>query len=710
MISTKHKVENNMRENTLSLFWMRKAAEAEDQTAMAKLGYALVTGIDVEQDKAGGVSFLLKAANLGNAEAMFNLGSCYQNGIGLQQDHTEALDWFRKAAELGNVHAMVNLGIGYLVGEGVATDKSCAVVWFQKAADAGNAVALENLAICYAAGIGVEKDEVAAFQLLRLAAGSKGIQKQEIVSRSNALSVEKPYSSYSPEAQVWAFAQSRFINNNWYDEPIFPSDWHDINKDSLQTLILLCKIFEILNNQNNDEELSLIRCSAIRKTSLPFYFAAELFELQFSGRNSSHEEEEILSAVFTENEVTLLDGNSDKLHHLAKQHLNLNHSADWESYLRFFCAYVRGELGPFYLCSDVSDLPIPEKETKNLPDSLLRANFEIESSPETTGGMKWYKFRAILNYSDALFETNLNVFPSGMIEMLDDLPVADNLPILLRRFDGHWRTAPQYSAKNNGEIDSITKHELKEEVYKPYIEVEALRNRDLSSNPNASETQTVTLDSITFSNNALRDKTNNKLNERLLTLKEVIENTEIHVDSHISEHIHRLIDLVNSGSAVNNFNPSRSYQYLSELRDWIGDKSDQIDPELVLLNLTREIFNLFELLNIIQYTDISDIKHFELRKFNFVARRTAPDDLSIDDIENIEPVFAGVATADEIGAFMRAARKKAGMTLAEVAEKMDTSHSVLSKIERGQQLPKWETIGKFSDAIGIPMALSLISK
>ena len=96
-------------------------------------------------------------------------------------------------------------------------------------------------------------------------------------------------------------------------------------------------------------------------------------------------------------------------------------------YLRFFCFFVRGEDGPFLIAEDMSNEDLP----KNM-DAQTRSVIEGTVRPATYEG-KDPQGRllcdAVVFYSNALFIAQFAVQPTGMIEMLDDEPIAGDLPV-----------------------------------------------------------------------------------------------------------------------------------------------------------------------------------------------------------------------------------------------------------------------------------------
>ncbi|MCB9982851.1 MAG: hypothetical protein H6861_04125 [Rhodospirillales bacterium] len=96
-------------------------------------------------------------------------------------------------------------------------------------------------------------------------------------------------------------------------------------------------------------------------------------------------------------------------------------------YLRFFCFFVRGEEGPFYVAESMDDPNMPPEM-----DETTRSVIEGTIRPATFEGMNeqgHFLCDAVVFYSNALFIANFAVQPTGMIEMLDDEPIAADLPV-----------------------------------------------------------------------------------------------------------------------------------------------------------------------------------------------------------------------------------------------------------------------------------------
>ncbi|MCK6417484.1 MAG: hypothetical protein L6Q57_00915 [Alphaproteobacteria bacterium] len=121
-----------------------------------------------------------------------------------------------------------------------------------------------------------------------------------------------------------------------------------------------------------------------------------------------------------------LNGTSPPIHEVnAKAPIKIT-EANVLDYLRFFCFFVRGEEGPFYVAESMDDPNMPkdmDDTTRAAIEGCIRA-----ASFEGMNDQGHYLCDAVVFYSNALFIANFAIQPGGMIEMLDDEPVLQDLP------------------------------------------------------------------------------------------------------------------------------------------------------------------------------------------------------------------------------------------------------------------------------------------
>jgi hypothetical protein len=122
-----------------------------------------------------------------------------------------------------------------------------------------------------------------------------------------------------------------------------------------------------------------------------------------------------------------LNGTSPPIHEVnAKAPVKITEDNVLE-YLKFFCFFVRGEEGPFLIAEDINDPYIPKNiddKTRSVIEGTIRpASYEGKNEKD-----QWV-CDAVVYYSNALFIANFAVQPGGMIEMLNDEPIAADLSV-----------------------------------------------------------------------------------------------------------------------------------------------------------------------------------------------------------------------------------------------------------------------------------------
>ncbi len=122
-----------------------------------------------------------------------------------------------------------------------------------------------------------------------------------------------------------------------------------------------------------------------------------------------------------------LNGTSPPIHEVnAKAPVKITDDNVLE-YLKFFCFFVRGEEGPFLIAESMDDTYVPkdlDPKTQSVIDGTIRP-----ATYEGRNEQGHFLCDAVVYYSNALFIANFAVQPGGMIEMLDDEPIAADLPV-----------------------------------------------------------------------------------------------------------------------------------------------------------------------------------------------------------------------------------------------------------------------------------------
>jgi len=193
-----------------------------------------------------------------------------------------------------------------------------------------------------------------------------------------------------------------------------------------------------------DESLPIVPSVEVHLASLPFYEDP----IQLLRLSDPKWEGAILYFLYNGERFSQLNGSSPPIHEanaggLCRQvedgiasektekndpseeaspfiNLNLENAAD---YLRFFCFFVRGKEGPFFIFEDV--------DMKEVPDGFTHDEYEKLSELARPAAIvqDGEDFRAFgfVYYYDALFAADFLIEQGGMVRMIDDHPIEADL-------------------------------------------------------------------------------------------------------------------------------------------------------------------------------------------------------------------------------------------------------------------------------------------
>lgn len=124
----------------------------------------------------------------------------------------------------------------------------------------------------------------------------------------------------------------------------------------------------------------------------------------------------------------LLDGSSAPIHDANEADPITVTEANALDYLRFFCYFVHGDEGPFLIVEDMNhpalDIEKMESGMKSVIEGAIRP-----TSLEGVTASGAIEASAMVLYGTALFSARFSMTSNGMIEMIDDEPVAADLPV-----------------------------------------------------------------------------------------------------------------------------------------------------------------------------------------------------------------------------------------------------------------------------------------
>jgi ankyrin repeat protein len=169
----------------------------------------------------------------------------------------------------------------------------------------------------------------------------------------------------------------------------------------------------------NPESTTFARCT------LPWYPGFHLYRL--TDVTLARPKLSIYYLQSPEGHLFRLNGTSPPIHEVNKKLPIVLNKHTILDYLRFFCFFVRGDEGPFYIVDSVNDPLLPD-------DPVVQKVLANTIRPATFAGCDQqgrYRCNAIIFYSNALFVAHFAIQPSGMLDMLSDEPIAGDLPAKL---------------------------------------------------------------------------------------------------------------------------------------------------------------------------------------------------------------------------------------------------------------------------------------
>ena len=161
------------------------------------------------------------------------------------------------------------------------------------------------------------------------------------------------------------------------------------------------------------------RQTATEKFTLPFYKNTDLIVV-----TNPCWKKEALRICFLLRDDTLirLPGLSAPIHEFNADIRFRAVKGSVREYLAFFCFFIRGEDGPFLVVDRLDNTFIPKSARTPEFDQTFRP-VKLWGRDETG---KW-RASACIYYSNAMFFADFLIHQGGMVEMVDDLPVAVDL-------------------------------------------------------------------------------------------------------------------------------------------------------------------------------------------------------------------------------------------------------------------------------------------
>lgn len=225
----------------------------------------------------------------------------------------------------------------------------------------------------------------------------------------------------------------------WADRPLYSASWTEIEEEAEMRNVLwpLALPGRILDGKS-----SMI--DRVRFLTPSFYPDQILIEVQVQLEDNAR----AICSVLTSNsrQTAVLTGQSPTIHALNARGLlkRMNEEGVALDYLRFFCAAVWGEAGPFRIVENIEDIPLSDSPNEETLETLQRfvreQSYEVRYLPDGN-----WVVTVLVCYQNVLFQTQFKVMPNGMVEMVSDQPLEQDLPVRrivmrdgFRLYEGIW--------------------------------------------------------------------------------------------------------------------------------------------------------------------------------------------------------------------------------------------------------------------------------
>lgn len=223
---------------------------------------------------------------------------------------------------------------------------------------------------------------------------------------------------------------------SWSRAPLLAGDWRDLDPDTGASVLRLIGVHHRVGTQRTPLPLAAF-CDRVRSRPLACFDGAMLIETQ--GRLTGGVTG-IAAFVVTGDQVVAVDGSSAWIHDLndlAGSHLQSPEAR--LDYVRLFMNSVRHEGELFQPLEAVEAL-----SHRVVRPEALRELLEPRARPITPAGFdeegRWL-FALTVCYRQAVFETRLALTPDGILEMVGDDLLLENLPVRSERMEGLFVTA-----------------------------------------------------------------------------------------------------------------------------------------------------------------------------------------------------------------------------------------------------------------------------
>jgi hypothetical protein len=212
---------------------------------------------------------------------------------------------------------------------------------------------------------------------------------------------------------------------SWVMAPLLPGRWTELSVGDAAAVMQ--RVAEVERVGDREVPITLAyHCDRVRTRPLRCFGGALLVEIQ--GYATDDGEPGLISLVMATDSVAVADGQSAVLHGLCDRYgAQLETEEARLDYLHLFTNWVRGDEGRFQLVEEPQQLVARRRDPVWTPQAMQGHLRPVQSAGQDDEG-RWL-YDATVAYAEALFRARFALAANGMIEMVDDDPLEEGLPL-----------------------------------------------------------------------------------------------------------------------------------------------------------------------------------------------------------------------------------------------------------------------------------------
>jgi hypothetical protein len=222
----------------------------------------------------------------------------------------------------------------------------------------------------------------------------------------------------------------------WASPPLMRGSWRELSPADAMAVLALIGQWHRVGDCRVPFPLAHA-CDRVRTRQLACYDGALLVEVQGMSGNGRVG---IASFLLADDGVHAIDGRSLWLHERNELFgTGLDGPDAWLDYLRLFATRVHADEGAFWPLESADDLLARALDVESVRTACASHAHPIRPCGYDEEGRRL--FSTAVCYGQGLYESVFALAPDGLLEMVDDRPLAAGLPLRVMRMDGLFLVA-----------------------------------------------------------------------------------------------------------------------------------------------------------------------------------------------------------------------------------------------------------------------------